>query len=250
MLIRWVWGQNRHRSAERSRGIVPSPEWKLHNYRQKWYAGRDDFRFDRPGCDDGHALAVGPRDWWNRHGRSLAHTPPAALGHEDGKAARVGAQSRKCEEGCLRHVWRGERGRHGVRARIPGLDVCGKTGTAQVASAEYEKAHRDVKDNAWFVAYAPCYKPEIVVSVLWENWRPGRTRRAYRARHHRGLFRQEKPHRRSRSRQTDATVQSGQCDRFRAVARDLAKRPLGKRPTNPCFNSPASRISTGRCFSS
>jgi hypothetical protein len=26
-----------------------------------------------------------------------------------------------------------------------------------------------VKDNSWFVAYAPCYKPEIVVSVLWEN---------------------------------------------------------------------------------
>jgi penicillin-binding protein 2 len=57
----------------------------------------------------------------------------------------------------------------GVRAKIPGLDVCGKTGTAQVATAEYEKTHKDVKDNAWFVGYAPCYKPEIVVSVLWEN---------------------------------------------------------------------------------
>ena len=57
----------------------------------------------------------------------------------------------------------------GIRARIPGLDVCGKTGTAQVASEEYEKAHRDIKDNAWFVAYAPCDKPEIAVSVLWEN---------------------------------------------------------------------------------
>jgi penicillin-binding protein 2 len=38
-----------------------------------------------------------------------------------------------------------------------------------VASEEYEKAHRDIKDNAWFVAYAPCEKPEIAVSVLWEN---------------------------------------------------------------------------------
>jgi len=26
-----------------------------------------------------------------------------------------------------------------------------------------------MKDNSWFVGYAPCYKPEIVVSVLWEN---------------------------------------------------------------------------------
>jgi cell division protein FtsI/penicillin-binding protein 2 len=57
----------------------------------------------------------------------------------------------------------------GVRARIPNIDVCGKTGSAQVASEEYEKTHKDVKDNAWFVGFAPCYKPEIVVAVLWEN---------------------------------------------------------------------------------
>ena len=57
----------------------------------------------------------------------------------------------------------------GVRARLPGVDVCGKTGSAQVASDEYEKTHKDVKDNAWFVGFAPCYKPEIIVAVLWEN---------------------------------------------------------------------------------
>ncbi len=26
-----------------------------------------------------------------------------------------------------------------------------------------------MKDNAWFVGFAPCYKPEIVIAVLWEN---------------------------------------------------------------------------------
>jgi penicillin-binding protein 2 len=57
----------------------------------------------------------------------------------------------------------------GVRAKLPGIDVCGKTGSAQIASAAYEKLHPNVKDNAWFVAFAPCYKPEIVISVLWEN---------------------------------------------------------------------------------
>ena len=31
------------------------------------------------------------------------------------------------------------------------------------------KAHKGLKDNSWFVAFAPCYKPEIVVSVLWEG---------------------------------------------------------------------------------
>ena len=57
----------------------------------------------------------------------------------------------------------------GGRAKIPNVDVCGKTGSAQIASEAYEKLHKDVKDNAWFVAFAPCYKPEIVISVLWEN---------------------------------------------------------------------------------
>jgi penicillin-binding protein 2 len=57
----------------------------------------------------------------------------------------------------------------GGRARLAGIDVCGKTGSAQIASAEYEKLHKDVKDNAWFVEFAPCYKPEIAISVLWEN---------------------------------------------------------------------------------
>jgi penicillin-binding protein 2 len=57
----------------------------------------------------------------------------------------------------------------GVRAKIPGIDVCGKTGSAQVASDEYERSHKGIKDNAWFVGFAPCYNPEIVVAVLWEN---------------------------------------------------------------------------------
>jgi len=26
-----------------------------------------------------------------------------------------------------------------------------------------------VKDNAWFVGFAPCYNPEIAVAVLWED---------------------------------------------------------------------------------
>ena len=56
-----------------------------------------------------------------------------------------------------------------VEPEIPGIDVCGKTGSAQIASEEYEKAHKDIKDNAWFVGFAPCYKPEIIVAVLWEN---------------------------------------------------------------------------------
>ena len=64
----------------------------------------------------------------------------------------------------------------GVRAHLPGVAVCGKTGTAQLASNDllkgtsYGATH---KDNAWFVGFAPCESPEIVVAALFENGEHG-----------------------------------------------------------------------------
>jgi len=62
----------------------------------------------------------------------------------------------------------------GARARIPGLSVCGKTGTAQLASNKVLKGTKlgqgqNMKDNAWFVGFAPQEAPEIVVAALFEN---------------------------------------------------------------------------------
>jgi penicillin-binding protein 2 len=56
----------------------------------------------------------------------------------------------------------------GAGAHDPNLDIAGKTGTAQVVSAELQKSARktEYRDNAWFVGYAPSTKPEIVVSAL------------------------------------------------------------------------------------
>ncbi len=51
--------------------------------------------------------------------------------------------------------------------QIPGFDIAGKTGTAQVA--ELGKDVGDKKDHAWFVSFAPAYKPEISVIALIEN---------------------------------------------------------------------------------
>jgi len=50
---------------------------------------------------------------------------------------------------------------------IPGFDIAGKTGTAQVA--ELGKDVGGKKDHAWFVSFAPAYKPEIAVLALVEN---------------------------------------------------------------------------------
>ena len=59
----------------------------------------------------------------------------------------------------------------GVRARIPGMDVCGKTGSAQTVSNEYAKSHGNIKDNAWFVGFAP-YGParrRIAFAIVIEH---------------------------------------------------------------------------------
>ncbi len=48
----------------------------------------------------------------------------------------------------------------GRRADLAGLDVCGKTGTAQIGSG---------RDHAWFTCFAPFAEPAIVVTVLVEN---------------------------------------------------------------------------------
>jgi len=50
---------------------------------------------------------------------------------------------------------------------IPGFEIAGKTGTAQVA--ELGKDTGKNKDHAWFASFAPAYKPEIAVLGLIEN---------------------------------------------------------------------------------
>jgi len=54
----------------------------------------------------------------------------------------------------------------GAAARIPGLDIAGKTGTAQmIAKSRADKG----QDHAWFAAFAPAKAPEVVVVVLVER---------------------------------------------------------------------------------
>jgi penicillin-binding protein 2 len=55
----------------------------------------------------------------------------------------------------------------GGRIKIEGFDIAGKTGTAQVASLGKDVGEN--KDHAWFVSYAPAYKPELAVIALIEN---------------------------------------------------------------------------------
>jgi len=66
----------------------------------------------------------------------------------------------------------------GRAARLQGIKVAGKTGTAQVVrmGEDEEEEEEDIdeepyefRDHAWFVAYAPAEEPEILVAVLVEH---------------------------------------------------------------------------------
>ena len=61
----------------------------------------------------------------------------------------------------------------GRRARIPGIGVAGKTGSAQVVSRarqpKGEELPRHLRAHGWFVAYAPAEEPEIALAVLVEH---------------------------------------------------------------------------------
>src|SRR5207245_4106419 len=61
----------------------------------------------------------------------------------------------------------------GHNATLKGYDVSGKTGTAQVISNQGKeragKTDKDLRDNGWFVFFAPRDKPEIAGVVLLEH---------------------------------------------------------------------------------
>jgi penicillin-binding protein 2 len=48
----------------------------------------------------------------------------------------------------------------GIKSKIPGIKIAGKTGTAQNPQGD---------DHAWFVSYAPFDNPEIAMAVIIEN---------------------------------------------------------------------------------
>ena len=72
----------------------------------------------------------------------------------------------------------------GHKAALPGITVCGKSGTAQVvgdkgsltAGEDESKMPEKYRDNAWFIAFAPKEHPQIADRL------PGRARRPRRQR--------------------------------------------------------------------
>lgn len=64
----------------------------------------------------------------------------------------------------LRLTVAGERGT-GHLAAVPGLEIAGKTGSAETGTSSEGKAEGDA-NNAWFVGFTPAESPRLIVAVI------------------------------------------------------------------------------------
>ncbi len=167
-------------------GVMPSEEWKIKNFKQKWYAGE--------------TISVGI-------GQGAVATTPIQLARAVGAVTSGGVLVRP-------HVAFPDQFPPGFKqvanytdktnipldednwmlitdalaqvvspvgtapsAALKGIDFAGKTGSAQTISNDLKKRlgneGKHFKDNGWFVGVTPRRNPEIVVAVLLEEGEHG-----------------------------------------------------------------------------
>jgi penicillin-binding protein 2 len=151
-------------------GIVPSSAWKIRNFREKWYAGETISVAIGQGALTVTPVQLARAYCWLING-GLWRQPHLV------KGAKYQEHSWPLSADNVAKVIYGtwgvvnEPGGTGVRAQLPGLNVCGKTGTAQLASNNFLKGKtgKEFEDNAWFVGFAPRDAPEIVVVALYDH---------------------------------------------------------------------------------
>jgi penicillin-binding protein 2 len=177
-------------------GIMPSEEWKMKTFRQKWYAGEVisvgigqgavtvspiqlartiggitmGGTFYRPHVVDPEQL---PEQFKNTSAQAMPDVvhvpidPQNWITITNAMAGVVNPPSATLPEGGT-----------APSAHIQGVDFAGKTGSAQVVSNTFRKskggAGKQFNDNSWFVGVTPRRNPEIVVAVLFEGGEHGK----------------------------------------------------------------------------
>ena len=159
-------------------GLVPSREWKKRVRKERWYEGETISVAIGQG-----PLLVTPLQLAYAIGGIASggvFARPRLLFDPDRKPEirRTGLrpETLKAIQAALSGVVN-QQGT-GRAARLPNVEVGGKTGTAQLVSLDTRRklqgrVSRALIDNAWFVGLAPARNPEIVVVVLLEHGEHG-----------------------------------------------------------------------------
>jgi penicillin-binding protein 2 len=164
-------------------GLVPSSEWKERRFGERWYPGETVSASIGQGYNlytpiqlavSYAAIASGeeiqPRLVLRVEGKDGVHESPPAKRTPVPVAPEHLALVRRGMTAVVE-----EPGGTGARARVPGVRVAGKTGTAQVVRLEHTEGMAEhaipvkYRDHAWFGAFAPADAPEIAVGVFVEH---------------------------------------------------------------------------------
>jgi penicillin-binding protein 2 len=167
-------------------GVMPSEEWKLRNFRQKWFAGETI----SVGIGQG-AVTVTPVQLMravaaiSMDGRMVVPhvADPTGLpagylevNHlSDVKSIPVDPNGWNVITDAMSRVLLPEG--TAPSAHVPGIDIAGKTGSAQVVSLALRAKHANdeaLNQNGWFVGFTPRRNPDIVVCVLFEGGEHGK----------------------------------------------------------------------------
>jgi penicillin-binding protein 2 len=170
-------------------GIVPSTEWKRRRTGERWYPGETISVAIGQGqvSVTPISMAVMIASLANGGTRVTPHLLKAVDNGSGWTAAAAPAPQPSTRLAPQTHaairegLWMAVNaaGTAG-RARIPGRDVAGKTGTAQVISLQggrtaAGKTSRDLRDHGWFVFFAPADNPQIAGVVFAEHAEHGYT---------------------------------------------------------------------------
>ena len=150
-------------------GLMPNSKWKIRTFRQKWMGGETI----NVGIGQG-AVAVTPLQLAS----SIGGLAMGGVWHKPHLVKDSKAGPPRISNWNPDNVERVVRGMYGVvneggtarSAALAGIELCGKTGTAQIVSNAFKEKYKqfadDFKDNGWFVGFAPRKNPEIVVVAL------------------------------------------------------------------------------------
>jgi len=178
------------RLAHERSGLIPTSAWKKKRFKEPWQAGEtlsisigQGFNLVTPLQMAVFISAIGNNGTLYRprlvksvqdaKGQVIREIEPEITGGLPASKKNLAI----VRQGLL-EVVHGNRGT-ARRIRIPGIQIAGKTGTAQVFSRKAgekfnnEKLRRTLQDHAWFVCYAPAQDPKIAIAVIIEHGEHG-----------------------------------------------------------------------------
>jgi penicillin-binding protein 2 len=170
-------------------GTMPSEEWKMRNYHQKWYAGETisvgigqgavtvtPIQLARAiaGITSGGVFkrphVVFPDELPSDYRKAILASFPGS----GDRVVPIDPASWETITDAMAAAT--APGGTAAASHLEGIDFAGKTGSAQTMSNALAQrlghAHT-MNDNAWFVGVAPRRNPDIVVAILWEGGKEG-----------------------------------------------------------------------------